>query len=252
MVMDISTFLSDPLNQALLSIPLSIVGNFSTDAVKNIYARLHEKERMERLEDTLFTSFLKALEIHQTRYDIVAKKQSKRLQNLAQDKKREFLHALRSFEGLEGYAVPARLDDQHVQQMFINAFIQVFEPNISDKHLDLIKAIVRDTCIFYRDAFFQEVSQEQQLWIIFRESFKIDSIVEFIKDIQQRLPSREEFELIRFHLLSTETTPEDMDNLKRRYLDYLERKFSSIELTGVSPRVHGQDIAFDFGMCQEF
>ena len=245
MMNNIYVFLHDPLNQALLSIPLSIMGNLSTDAVKAIYARLHEKERIEQLEDTLFSSFLKALEIHQTRYDIVARRQSERLHDLAQERKQEFLHALKSFEGLEGYTVPARLNDKQVQQMFIDAFIQVFEANISDKHLDLVKAIVRDTCIYYRDAFFQEISQEEQLWIVFRESFKIDSIVEFVKDIQQRLPSREEFESIRSHILATETTPEDMDNLKRRYLDYLERKFSSIELTGVSPRIHGQDIAFD-------
>lgn len=245
MLVDIATFLASPLNQLLVAVPLSIIGNLSTDAIKLFSSFLVEQKKLEDLEEVLFQSFLKALEIHQSRYDFVARNETQKLKKIAIIKKAEFLLALKCFESSEDYQVPAKLDDEYIRQVFTEKIIKVFKENIPEEKLDLVKAITRDTCLFYREAFFQEVSQKQQLWMVFRESLKIESISNLIKNIQQNIITREEFETLRAYIVKHESTPENIQELKRRYLDYLERKFSSIELTGVSPRVRGQDISFD-------
>ncbi|WP_413171856.1 NACHT domain-containing protein [Anabaena azotica] len=244
MLEQIITILANPLNQILLSVPLSIIGNYSSDIIKTLFNSLNEQGKLKDLEETLFLSFLKALEIHQSRYDTVARNETKKIKKIAISKKNEFLIALRSFDNEEGYHIPPKLDDTKIRQLLTQKIIKVFKEDIPEDNLDLVTAITRDTCIFYRDAFFQEISQEQQLWIVFRESLKITSIVALIQEIQQNIPTREEFEEIRSYIVKNEVTPKSIQELKQHYIEYLERKFSSIELTGVSPRVHGQDISF--------
>ena len=242
---DITLFLANSLNQILASIPLSILGNFSTDAVKMIFTSFYEHGNIEDLEDTFFQSFIKALEIHQSKYDMVARSETEKLKSIAIRKRKEFLLALNSFDFGADYQIIDRLNENQIRQLVSQKIIEVFKEDIPEEKLDLVTAITRDTCRFYRDAFFQKISQEQQLWIVFRESLNIKYIADLIKEIQPQIPTREEFESIRSHIIKHEVTPENVPELKQKYLDYLERKFSSIELTGVSPRVRGQDISFE-------
>lgn len=243
--MDFSTFIADPFNQLLLSIPLSVVGNLTTDSAKFLYNELRSQDRVSELEETLFDSFEKALQIHQGRYDSVARKQSKELEKLVKRRRSDFLKFLRSMEDVQDYALVVKLDDAQIRDWFTSAFIQAFSDEIPSERHDFVSAIMEDTCRIYRNAFFESISQEQQLWIVFREAFKIDSVIDLVKDIQSQMPTRAEFEALRKLIISTEPTPNEISLLKIQYLNYLERRFSSLELTGVSPRIFGQDIAFD-------
>lgn len=244
MLGEIATILANPLNQILLSVPLSVVGNFSSDAVKALVTSFNTQGGFKSLEGTLFVSFLQAIEIHQKRYDIVAKNESAKLKNIAVRKKSTFLVALKSFDSQDEYHLPEKLDDASTRELLARKIIEVFKEDIPEEKIELVEAITRDTLSFYREAFFKKVSQENQLWIIFRESLKITSLVEIIKEIQKNLPTRDEFEAIRAYIVKNDVPPEEIQRIKQNYLDYLERKFSSIELTGVSPRVRGQDISF--------
>lgn len=241
----IETILANPLNQILLFIPLSIIGKFSTDTIKTLFNSLKKQEKLKDLEEIFFSSFLKSIDIHKYRYNSVPIAERIKLSDLASNRKSEFIKAIKTFVPNEGFHVSAKLDEDKMRQLLIQKIIEVFKEYIPKENLELVKAITRDTTLFYREAFFQEISQEQHLWIIFKENLKITSIVDLIKQIQQQIPTREEFEVIRNFIVINEVIPEDIQKLKQRYLNYLERKFSSIELTGVSPRVHGQDISFE-------
>jgi GTPase SAR1 family protein len=248
MLGEITTILSIPLNRILVSIPLSVVGNFSTDAVKKVAKSFNRKNRFQELEETLFDSFLKAIEIHQTRYDKIAQKESAKLRNIVIHKKSSFLLALKSFDPQNKYHIPEQLNELESRKLLAKKIIEVFKEEIPEERKELVEAITRDTLSFYKEAFFKQLSQDNQLSIILQESLQITSIAEVVKEIRRNLPTREEFEIIRSYIISISnkayTEKDQIQFLKKKYFDYLERKFSSIELTGVSPRVHGQDISF--------
>lgn len=241
----LSVILANPINQILLSVPLSVVGNFSSDAVKALATSFNRKEGFKDLEDTLFAAFLKAIEMHQGRYDVIAKKESARLKNIARRKKSEFLLALKSYDSQDEHHIPNKIDDVNARKLLAQKITEVFKKEIPEERLELVEAITRDTLSFYKEAFFKEITQDTQLWIVFRESLKITSISEVLKEIQANLPTREDFEIVRSYIVKNEPNPEVISGLKSQYFDYLTRKFSSIELTGISPRVHGQDISFN-------
>lgn len=244
MLQELTHFLSNPINQVIIGIPLSVIGNLTTDSLKIFWSTFNDKSRIEKLENLLYLSFLKALDIHQYRYDSVAKEINKKIKEIIKNNKSDFLNSLKSNK-LNDYVLPARFDDAGIQNTFKDAFINYFKEYISDNQKDLVEAIIQDTCIIYKDSFFENISQEQQIWLIFKESFKIDEIVELIKKLETNVPTREQFESIRKYILEKETTSDEIEKLKSDYFDYIERKFASIELKGVSPRVHGQDISFN-------
>lgn len=241
---EVAEILTNPLHQALLGIPLSVIGNLTTDTIKVIWENLNRKGRIERLEDLLFSSFLKALDMHGHRYDAAARQVTNNLKSLVAPRKQEFLDVLKT-TARGDHLLPPFLDDVEIQNYFVSAFTVVFKDSATEKSQELVQDIVRDACIFYRDTFFEDISQEQQLWIVFKESLKIDSICEVLYNLQENLPTREQFESIRTYILARELTPEKIDVQKHKYLSYLERKFATVEIKGVSPRVQGQDISFD-------
>ncbi|RMF58245.1 MAG: NACHT domain-containing protein [Calditrichaeota bacterium] len=241
---EISNLLTNPLNQILTGIPISVIGNITTDSIKRIWSHLSEKDRIEQLEDLLFTSFLKALEIHQNRYDKVAKEVSENIQKLVRNEKSKFLNIIKASKRND-FNLPLKLEHGEIQNIFVQTFIDKFKNDIPEPQKELVRAIISDTCVFYREAFFQKISHEQQLWLIFLESCKIDSIYELVRNLEKNIPTREQFESIRTYILEKDSPDQTIEELKDEYLRYLQRKFASIELKGVSPRVHGQDIAFD-------
>ncbi len=244
MATDLSAFVANPLHQALLGIPISVVGNLTTDGITKVWQSLSSQPRSEQLENLLLDSFLKALALHGHQYDAVAKRVTDDLRVLVARRKNEFLRVLRSVGGGH-FVLPPNLSEPQVEEFFIRAFMDAFSDLFCEEQRPLIRSIVRDACGFYCDAFFEHISQEQQLWLVFREALKIESIPGLIRTLERNLPTREQFESIRAYVLQREPTPERIEQLERSYLDYLLRKFSTIELKGVSPRVRGQDISFD-------
>lgn len=237
-------FFANPVNQILMGLPISVIGNITTDSIRRIWSQIAEKDKIEQLEDLLFTSFLKALDIHQSRYDKVAQEVNEKIQKLIKNDKSRFLNVIKASKK-NGFNLPLKLEHREIHNIFVQTFIDKFEKDIPEPQKELVKAIISDTCIFYREAFFQKISHEQQLWLIFLESCKIDSIYELVRNLEKNIPTRDQFESIRTYILEKDSSPQAIEEMKNEYLRYLQRKFASIELKGVSPRVHGQDIAFD-------
>ena len=180
MLGELSVILANPINQILLSVPLSVIGNFSSDAVKALATSFNGTEGFKDLEETLFSAFVKAIEVHQGRYDSIAKKESARLKNIALRKKSSFLLALKSYDSQDEYHIPNKIDDVNARKLLARKIIEVFKEEIPEDRLELVEAITRDTLSFYKEAFFREITQDAQLWIVFRESLKIASISEVL------------------------------------------------------------------------
>ena len=240
----VSELLKSPFYELLISIPLCVFGNLTTDFVKKIAKNVMSQDKMSSLEELFFNSFLKALELHHKRHDSVAKKITSDVMSTLKSQKQDFIFLLKKSEIESAVMGDFSQGEEIAKRLVDESLLKLLGDKFDQDQAGLVRAIMKDTCSYYREAFFNEITSDQQLWLVFKESCKIESIREIVCELQKNLPNRDEFECIRNYILSKEITPQKIEELKTEYLSYLERKYSSVELKGVSPRVQGQDISF--------
>ncbi|GAK60036.1 putative signal transduction protein with Nacht domain protein [Candidatus Vecturithrix granuli] len=232
--------------QLLVNIPLSALRDIVS--FKMVLTFIDNKERIEQLENNFFIVFSKVLNKYIGQYNVLATLELRDLkrediQTIIKTKSYTFYESLKKFRCED---ISSDLfSEEEIQRVFIETFVNVFKDDLKKEQYELIEAIYRDTVIYYRETFFEEFSKNKQIWNTFKTDFKIDTVLEFLHSLYHNISIRNHFENLRFYSIRQEIIPQKINELEFNYLHYIERKFASIELKGVSPRVHGQDISFD-------
>lgn len=92
----------------------------------------------------------------------------------------------------------------------------------------------------YEIMFFQNLSTDTSLSLIFKETLKIDNLAQTLNSIAEKIT---EFDEVR-KILTKDYLINNVDYSKSRdqYDAYLQRKYEFLELAGFSPKISGKDI----------
>ncbi len=92
----------------------------------------------------------------------------------------------------------------------------------------------------YEIIFFQNLSTDTSLSLIFKETLKIDNLAQTLNSIAEKIT---EFDEVR-KILTKDYLINNIDYSKSRdqYDAYLQRKYEFLELAGFSPKISGKDI----------
>lgn len=92
----------------------------------------------------------------------------------------------------------------------------------------------------YEIMFFQNLSTDTSLSLIFKETLKIDSLAQTLNSIAEKITEFDEVRkiLIKDYLINNV----DYSKSREQYDAYLQRKYEFLELAGFSPKISGKDI----------
>jgi predicted NACHT family NTPase len=227
----------EPITLTLLGFPLSIFANITYDQAKKIKERLGGNISLEKL---YLNSFYKSIDTHKQHYDQFARQVTNRLKKEVKKDEDKFLRIICD---KTHFSFTNFTKSEYIEKIS-ESIIQTY--SLHSNYPKVVKQILSDCFSYYLNSFFSLINEKDGIKAILIECLKLNQILDLLKNIDQQLIRKDEFEELRKIVFESHTNENLLYQKSVKDYDlYLNNKFKYLELRGFSPKISGKEVQME-------